>query len=250
LDKWASIESTFIADARFLIDHWGHPQWQPLWYAGTRFDYIYPPGLRYGTALIAKAAGYWPVKAYHVYTAFFYCFGIAGAYLLVRVGTRSRRAAWLCAAAAALMSPSFVFLTPMRRDSWMLMPLRLGVMVKYGEGPHMTALAFIPIALAFSWLALETRRLAPTAFAAVACAAVVSNNFYGATALAIFYPVLVWSFWITREDRRIFAPAIAVPVLGYGLTAFWLVPSYFKVTAENMKYVSERGTTWSIWSRW
>ena len=168
-------------------------------------------------------------------------------YLLVRVGTRSRRAAWLCAAAAALMSPSFVFLTPMRRGSWMLMPLRLGVMVKYGEGPHMTALAFIPIALAFSWLALETRRLAPIAFAAVACGAVVSNNFYGATALAIFYPVLVWSFWITREDRRIFAPAIAVPLLGYGLTAFWLVPSYFKVTAENMKYVSEHGTTWSIW---
>src|SRR5664279_3118326 len=42
-DKWASIDSTFIGDARFLSDHWPHPQWQPLWYAGTRFDYIYPP---------------------------------------------------------------------------------------------------------------------------------------------------------------------------------------------------------------
>ena len=29
-DKWGSIESTFIADARFLSDHWPHPQWQPL----------------------------------------------------------------------------------------------------------------------------------------------------------------------------------------------------------------------------
>ena len=29
LDKWASIESTFIADARFLKDHWPHPPWQP-----------------------------------------------------------------------------------------------------------------------------------------------------------------------------------------------------------------------------
>ena len=42
-------------------------------------------------------------------------------------------------------------------------------------------------------------------------------------------------------------PAIAIPVLAYGLTACWLVPSYFKVTAENMIYVSEHGTTWSIW---
>src|SRR5450756_1096649 len=70
-DKWASIESTFIADARFLADHWPHPQWQPLWYAGTRFDYIYPPALRYGTAAISKVTGFWPVKAYHFYTAFF-----------------------------------------------------------------------------------------------------------------------------------------------------------------------------------
>ena len=72
-DKWASIESTFIADARFLIDHWPHPQWQPLWYAGTRFDYIYPPALRYGTAIIAKLTGFWPVKAYHFYCALLLC---------------------------------------------------------------------------------------------------------------------------------------------------------------------------------
>src|SRR6185436_10681627 len=92
-DKWASIESTFIADARFLIDHWPHPNWQPLWYAGTRFDYIYPPALRYGTAAISKITGFLPVKAYHFYGAFFYCVGFAGVYLLMRAGTRNRGAA-------------------------------------------------------------------------------------------------------------------------------------------------------------
>lgn len=76
---------------------------------------------------------------------------------------------------------------------------------------------------------------------------VAANNFYGATALAVFYPILIWSFWITRQDKSIVAPAVVIPILSYGLTAFWLVPSYFKVTSENMKYVSEHGTTWSIW---
>jgi hypothetical protein len=246
-DKWASIESTFIADARFLIEHWPHPQWQPLWYAGTRFDYIYPPALRYGTAIISKVTGYWPVKAYHFYTAFFYAVGIAGVYLLIRVGSGSRGAAWLGAVSTALMSPIFLFMPRFRGDAWMLQPQRLGVLVKYGEGPHMTALALIPIALMFTWLALEKRRPWAVALAAVFSAAVVSNNFYGATALAVFYPILIWSFWITRQDRNILLPAVLVPVLAYGLTAFWLVPSYFKVTAENMKYVSEHGTTWSIW---
>jgi hypothetical protein len=246
-DKWASIESTFISDARFLMEHWPHPQWQPLWYGGTRFDYVYPPALRYGTAIISKVTGFWPVKAYHFYTAFFYALGIAGVYLLMRIGSGSRGCAWLGALATALMSPIFLFMPRYRGDAWMLQPQRLGVLVKYGEGPHMTALALIPIALAFAWIALEKRALWAVALSALFSAAVVSNNFYGATALAVFYPILVWSFWITRQDRRILLPAIVIPVLAYGLTAFWLVPSYFKVTAENMKYVSEHGTTWSIW---
>jgi len=247
LDKWASIESTFISDARFLIDHWPHPQWQPLWYAGTRFDYVYPPMLRYGTAVISKVTHYWPVKAYHFYTAFFYCVGIAGVYLLTRVGTKSRVAGWLAAIATAVMSPSLLFLEKFRADAWKLLPVRLGVLAKYGEGPHITALSLIPFALAFTWLALERRRPAAIALAALFCALVVSNNFYGATSLAMFYPILIWAFWITRQDKKIVIPAIGIPVLAYGLTAFWLVPSYFKVTAANMKYVSEHGTTWSIW---
>lgn len=246
-DKWASIESTFIADARFLIEHWPHPQWQPLWYTGTRFDYVYPPALRYGTAIVSKVTGFWPVKAYHFYTAFFYAAGIAGIYLLIRVGSGSRGSAWLGAVSTALMSPIFLFMPRFRGDAWMLQPQRLGVLVKYGEGPHMTALALIPIALAFTWLALERRRFWAIALAAIFSAAVVSNNFYGAIALAVFYPILVWSFWITRQDKSILAPVIAIPPLAYGLTACWLVPSYFKVTSENMKYVSEHGTTWSIW---
>jgi hypothetical protein len=245
--QWGSIESSFIADARFLIAHWPHPQWQPLWYAGTRFDYVYPPALRYGTAVISMLTGAWPVKAYHFYISFFYCLGIAGVYLLVRIAAKSRGMAWVAAMATAVMSPSFLFLAAIRKDSWMLLPLRLGVLTKYGEGPHMTALALIPFALVFAWLAFESYRPIAMALSALFFAAVVSNNFYGAIALLVFYPILVWSFWITRKDKRIRIPAIVIPVLTYGLTACWLVPSYFKVTAENLKYVSEHGTTWSIW---
>jgi hypothetical protein len=246
-DKWASIESTFIADARYLVENWPHPRWQPLWYAGTRFDYIYPPALRYGTAAIAKVTGFWPVKAYHFYVSVLYAVGIAGVYLLLRIGSGSRGAAYLGAAAAALTSPSFLFLARFREDAWRLSPQRLGVLVRYGEGPHMSALAIIPITLAFMWLAFEKHRPWAMAAAAIATAAAVANNFYGATALAIFYPVLVWSFWITRRDKRILAPALAIPILAYGLSAFWLTPSYIRVTTENLKYVTQPGNEWSVW---
>jgi hypothetical protein len=244
---WGSIESTFIADARFLIEHWPHPQWQPLWYTGTRFDYIYPPALRYGTALTSRLFGFLPVKAYHVYTAFFYCVGIVGVYFLIRTGTRSRLSAYLGAAAAALISPSFLFLKVIRQDSWSLAPQRLGVLVKYGEGPHITAVALLPFALAFAWRALDRRKTTDLALAAVFCAAVVAHNFYGATSLAIFYSILVWSMWVTRRKAEVLARAVAIPVLTYGLEAVWLTPSYLKITSANLKLVAPPANAPSIW---
>ena len=61
-----------------------------MWHAGTRFDYLYRPALPYGTVVISMATGYEPAKAYHAYTALFYCVGIAGVYLLIRIGMGSR----------------------------------------------------------------------------------------------------------------------------------------------------------------
>ena len=247
LDKWASIESTFIADARFLNEHWPHPRWQPLWYCGTRFDYVYPPALRYGSAAISRVTGLPTVRGYHIYTAFFYSLAIPGVYLFVRIASGSRVLALLAAAASALLSPSFIFLNDIRWDSGFRVPQRLGVLVRYGEGPHISAWALVPIALAASWRAIEQFRPMALAVAALASALLVSNNFYGATALAIFFPILVFSLWITHGDWRMWLRAAAIAALSYGLIAFWLVPSYLRVTLFNMRYVSKPGKSWSVW---
>ncbi len=248
LDRWDSIESTFIADARFLKDHWPHPLWQPLWYGGTRFDYVYPPALRYGTAALTKLyPPILPVRAYHIYTAFFYCLGIAGVYLFVRLASGSRGAAWLAAAAAALLSPSYLFIPDVREDVQLLTPLRLWVLTRYGEGPHMTALALLPIALAAGFRAVRKPRHAAFAAAAVCCALLVSNNFYGATALAILFPLLVWGLWLTHRDHRMWLRALGIAALAYGLTAFWLAPSYLRTTIHNLHFVSGPGNAWSRW---
>jgi hypothetical protein len=248
LELWGSIESTFIADARFLRDNWLHPNWQPNWYCGTRTDYVYPPALRYGTAAIAKAMPHiLPVRAYHIYVAFFYCFGIAAVYLLGRYGSGSRMAGAIAAAATALVSPTYLFNAGIRHDAPYHLPYRLNVLMRYGEGPHMTALAWIPLALLFSFRALEKWRPASLALASFCCAMVVSNNFYGATALAILLPVLVWSIYITHLDLWIWVRAAAIACLSYGLTAFWLVPSYLEITLSNMRFVSSQGNMWSAW---
>lgn len=244
-DNWGSIESTFIADARILKDHWPRPLWQPYWYVGTRFDYVYPPALRYGTAALAK---YYPMetaKAYHLYAAFFYCFGIAGVYFLARVGFRHRILALIAAFLAAVVSPGYLFLPEVANDGFRFGTSKLNALVRYGEGPHMTALAWIPFAIGFAWISFS-RKSYPWALASgVACAMVVSNNFYGATALAMFFPLLIWTFWVTRRDWKLVRFALVIPAVAYGLTAFWLTPSYLEITLRNMQYVSSKGNLWS-----
>jgi hypothetical protein len=245
--RWESIESTFISDARLLSENWPHPLWQPLWYCGTRFDYVYPPALRYGTAALARTFSLLPARAYHLYTALFYVLGIGGVFLLVRYLAGSRASAWLAATAAALVSPSFLLIADVRNDAWLLMPQRIGVLVRYGEGPHITAVALLGFALLFLYRALEAWRPASFAAAAVFCAAVVSNNFYGATSLAIFAAVMGWSVWITHRDNRAWLRLAGIAALAYGLTAFWLVPSFVTITVRNLRFVADEGNLWSKW---
>lgn len=241
LNNWPSIESTFIADARMLAARLPHPGWQPLWYCGTRFDYIYPPALRYGTALLSKIGGVSTARAYHLYIGALYVLGIGAVYWMVRIGSRSRVMAWLASAGTALLSPSFLLLPVIRHDSPYWVPQRLHVLMLYGEGPHISALSVLPAALALSFLALRNKNALALAGASVLCAFTVANNFYGATSLAIFFPLLTWSIWVARRDKSIWMRAAAIAALAYALSAFWLTPSYLRVTGENLRLVAIPG---------
>jgi hypothetical protein len=248
VDVWQSIESIFISDARFVRDHGFTANWQPDWYCGTRAGYIYPPALRYGTAVIALWPNMSTARAYHIYIAFFYCLGIAAVYLLARAGTGDRRSGLWAAAASALLSPSFLFLPAIRADAAYYVPQRLGALARYGEGPHISSMAWLAIALACSWVGLRRGRNGWLAASAAASSMVVATNFYGATALVLFYAAMVWALWVTEQDHFIWLRAAAAGVLAYGLTAFWLVPSYITLTLRNMQFVSSPPAPWSKWA--
>jgi hypothetical protein len=238
-NRWDSIESAYIADGRFLREHWPHPQWQPLWYCGTRYDYIYPPAVRYGTALLS--AIYIPVKAHHVYTALLYCLGIAGVYFLARTMGGSRGWAWLASAGVALVSPVAWLVPKIHLDMPRVTPWSLWVLLRDGEGPHISAVSLLPFALSFSYLALKRKSLRSLASAALFAAGVALTNFYGSTGLGILFPLLVWSLWVTTRDRAVWLWAAAEVLLTFGLTAFWLTPSYLRLTLETLKWFSPPG---------
>lgn len=241
LNNWPSIESTFISEARMLAENLPHPGWQPMWYCGTRFDYIYPPALQYGTALISVVGHASTARAYHLYTAVLYAFGIVAVYWLVLAGSGWRAGALLSAAASALVSPSFALLTQYRHDSPFWTPQRLHVLMAYGEGPHISSLCVLPAALAACFIALRSRRPVMTVLAGVFCALTAANNFYGAVALAILFALMTWSVWAGERTAAVWLRAAAIIAIAYGLSAFWFTPSYVRVTLEDLQWVSSPG---------
>src|SRR5271168_1932023 len=184
LKNWPSIEGAFVADGHALMENWPHHLWQPLWYCGTRADYVYPPVLRLGVACFSWLLHASFAHAYHILTALFYSLGIAAVYLFVRSGTGSRRAGWLAAGGVALISPCYLLVPEFRSRT----PWRLHVLMAFGEGPHISSLSMLPLVWLGAWKLFRDGGLRWLFFGAGAAALVVGINFYGATALAITFP--------------------------------------------------------------
>jgi len=246
LNNWPSIESTFIADARMFQENWTHYLWQPFWYCGTRADYVYPPGPRYGTAIFALLTRTSSARAYHFVIGLFYAFGIAGVYLWARTGSKSRGAAWLAAAGVALLSPCFLILREIHSDSPWLVPWRLHVLMTYGEGPHISSLAVLPVVWLGAWRRFLDGGVRWLTLSAGAAALAVTINFYGATALAITFPLVAWSCFLQTRDWRIARDSALIAAFAYTLCAWWLAPSYLLITSQNLHLVSKQANAWSL----
>ena len=172
-------------------------------------------------------------------------FGVVSVYWLVLVGSRSRWTAILSSAATALVSPSFLFLPRFRIDSAHWSTAAVACADALRRRAHISALSILPAALAAAFVALRRWHPLYFAVASVLSAAVVAHNFYGATAIAIFFPVLAWCVWVGERDARVWWRAVGIALLAYGLSAIWLTPSYVQITLTDLKWVSEPSNAWS-----
>jgi hypothetical protein len=247
LDNWPSIEATFIADAHLLQENPGHHLWQPLWYLGTRTDYVYPPGLRYGVAGLSFALRSTPAKAYHIFIALFYALGIVGVYLWARTGSGSRGVGWLTAVGVALISPVLWMLPEWRADSPFFVPFRLHALMTYGEGPHISSLAVLPLVWLGAWRRFRGGSVGWLFLSAVAAALVVTLNFYGAVALGMTFALVGWACFLEAYDWLVLRDSLLIAALAYGLTAWWLTPSYIRLTIGDLHLVAPGSTRGSGW---
>jgi hypothetical protein len=203
-----SIESTFIANARFIADGFPDLSWYPYWYLGFPFELFYTPILPALVALVGKLSGDIP-QAYRVVAATGYALGLPALYLAARGLSGSRRAA-LLAAGAYLFIPSLTYaFPPIRTDgaglsgTFVPPPWRLVALVEYGEGPHVLSLSFALFAVAATLRYVRAPSGWRLAIAVVALVSVALTNLIGALGVAVFlFAIAITNGHATNVQRK------------------------------------------------
>ncbi len=186
LRQMGSIECLYIGMSRYMLAHWRDLSWFPVWYAGIPAQNTYPPLLHWIVSLVALLRGISPAHALSLGH---------GAFLLPRTCYAVRAdapAQWIATGGFPgggslfrALSPSEWLMPAIGRATGQFHPERLTALVYYGEGPHVTALTLLPLAILLLDLALERKRAPYFALAALTFASVALTNWLGALGLAL-----------------------------------------------------------------
>lgn len=181
-----SIEGAFIGISRYATAHWTDLTWFPLWNDGTPYPTTYPPLLHLVVALAASLRGTSTAHAYHFVTALAYCLGPVALFALTLRMTGSRWAGFTAGLIYSSVSMSAWLVPAIARDLGSpFFPRRLQTLVYYGEGPHVSSMTLLTLALLCLDIALAKRRPVYLLLAAVAFAATATTNWLGAFATAL-----------------------------------------------------------------
>jgi len=236
----SSIEAAYVGLARFYQGNWLSALWFPYWYGGIPGVKSYPPLLHLMSAATASLTQISPAHAYHLVSGVLYALIPGAVFLLARAIAGSLGAALGAGLMASLLSPSAFLVPGVANDlgGWQYLR-RFQCLYSYGEGPHVSSLLWMLLALwALHW-AMERRRGGMFILAAVFAGATVITNSLGAAALALAAVAYVAS----RRDAflpGVWLRAAAIGFLALLLIAPMLPPSTMEVVRRNAPFVEGR----------
>jgi hypothetical protein len=233
----ASIEGAFIGLARYIRDHFPHLTWMPLWYGGIPFPDSYPPLLHVTVAAVSALSHISAGLAYHAVTAVFYSLAPVALYwALSRMGATTPTA-FLTATGYSLFSPTIWLVPSFRHDigGWFA-PCRLDAMVSWGEGPHITALMLLPMAVGALYIAIIRRTPANYFAAALAMAGAALSNWIGGFALA-----LIGAAFLLAKFEGAWLRLALIACWAYAIAAPFVTPSTVATIQANAPLVAAGG---------
>jgi len=208
--------------------------WLPLWFEGMPFSFAYQPALHYAVAWTSSIFHLSPAAAYHAVTAFAYSLGPVAVFFLLRRLSGGRTGfSFAGAMLYSLFSPSLLLVPAIARDAaGVFHAQRLHALASYGEGPNVTGLTLVPLALLLVDRWFHSRSRGAFLAAAVAIASVLITSWPSSVALALALICYTASTDVTAFAKSALRMAL-VSAAAYALACPFVLPSVMWTTFAN-----------------
>jgi hypothetical protein len=229
---FGSIEVSYIQMAKFITASLPNFSWQPLWYFGYPMHVLYTPLVPFFEYFAHLFVGWSFGHAYRVLTAGSFVIGLVTLYLFARSLYKNSVAGYITALCYGLLPSLIALLFPeVAKDRFaldLIEPRRFTILVRWGEGPHIVSLVFLPLAALF-WLSFLRKGNKFSLFAGAFFTALVAlTNSVGAwgfllLGFSLFIGELVEQtpLWRTHLKR-----AVIFGLFSFGFAAFWFNPLF------------------------
>ncbi|MGH9595008.1 MAG: hypothetical protein ACRD5L_18090, partial [Bryobacteraceae bacterium] len=144
---FSSVEGSFIALSRWILENPRDLSWLPYWFEGMPWIDVYQPGFHVMVAGIAAAFRVSPALAYHSVNALVYCLAPVTFFLMCRSLAGSARYAFLAALLYSTFSASVAFPLVLRDIGGIFFSRRIQELTDYGDAPHLAVLVLLPLVI-------------------------------------------------------------------------------------------------------
>jgi hypothetical protein len=222
-----SVEGSFIALARIMAKYPGQWSWWPFWNGGMPFECAYLPFSHWLVAGFSLLTGVSAPRSFHIVSAVVYALAAPAVFWMALAISRKFGASFFAAWAYSCVSISAVLPRVAADMHGALNLRRLHVLAFYGEAPHTTAMALLPVAMVCFHRALTTGAVKWKILAGALAAFVVLSNAFGAVALSA--ALLAWLLAFPR--RPWWKAPLTVAAIGAASFCWvtpWLSPAMFR----------------------
>ncbi|MCL4382168.1 MAG: hypothetical protein M1575_03095 [Patescibacteria group bacterium] len=231
--QMGSIESVFIADARFIAENFPNLSWNPYWYTGFPFHLFYTPFLPYLMVLLHACFSSIPLESwYRILIGFFYAATPISVYFLVRYLLKNTAAGFLSAMIFAF-APTVGYLMPGlsgTAEAHNFAPWRFLTMILYGEGGHIIGLFFLPLAILFTFKTLRQGNLRNYLMASIFIAFVALTNMISLMGLTMMLMTVFIIEDIGQDWQKKAGRSFLLVFYSFGLVSFWYNLSFMKAS--------------------
>ncbi|MFA4930933.1 MAG: hypothetical protein WC570_03665 [Patescibacteria group bacterium] len=230
-----NIESAHITNAKFVLEHLGI-NWNNVWYFGFPTHLTYPPLVPYLIALVAKIFSLGVNHSYRIVTAIFVFFTPLSIYTFIYYLTNRKTTAFLTSLMYILL-PSIAYLFIPQIVSLPSIagypPYQWIIFAQFGEGPHLVALFFTPLAALYFIKSYREPDITNYILAAVFVALTMLANLFAGFALMVILALVILGKLATYTQDINIKRLIFIGLLSYALTAFYFDYSFIQSILES-----------------